>query len=617
MVFVLPEDWLPKGVASLEPAAMKALRLSKQSVCVIASAGAGKTEFLAQKATYLLETGLCKAPQRILAISFKRDAAKNLADRVHQRCTIDQARRFDSMTFDAFTKSLVDRFSPAILAPYRPAPNYQISFPGARDWDEFLRSQGVHAQSGKNLAFKVTNSTLPINEANLSAGWKQIVDAYWANAFRNADDSLLAFPMLNRLAEFLLRYNDQIRRAIRLTYPFVFLDEFQDTTAPQYELLTTAFLGSDAKITAVGDNKQRIMGWAGAMNDGFERLEADFETTKVTLLSNWRSHEDLVAIQHVIAKAIDSDATEVEARAPRAIDGDISAIWSYLTKRSEREGIADWIVNEIEDGIISADEVALLVRMRADDVETEFSPIFAERGLKLRNVARLVGEIAIQDILAEELTDALLPLLKLGAFQRSPKSWQLATEKQQVLRGVEIDDEDGGAVIRRDLDIFVAGLRESMAADAPSKESSDAIADVAFEFIGETELRSAVSAYGRDRDYARVKTGFKLLLQESCDGAESWSEVLERFEGIGQTPLMTVHKSKGLEFHSMIFLGLDSKSWWSLKPTSDEELKSFFVAFTRARQRAFFTKCSERGGTITWLEYLLAPAGVISKDGPG
>ena len=50
---------------------------------------------------------------------------------------------------------------------------------------------------------------------------------------------------------------------------------------------------------------------------------------------------------------------------------------------------------------------------------------------------------------------------------------------------------------------------------------------------------------------------------------------------------MTVHKSKGLEFHTMIFLGLDNQSWWSLKPGSEEELKSFFVAFTRARQRAF------------------------------
>ncbi|MFP3507682.1 UvrD-helicase domain-containing protein, partial [Burkholderia sp. SIMBA_062] len=87
-------------------------------------AGTGKTEFLAQKASYLLQTGICAAPKRILAISFKRDAAKKLADRVVKRCTPDRARRFDSYTFDAFAKSLVDRFRAAIPAQCRPPADY-------------------------------------------------------------------------------------------------------------------------------------------------------------------------------------------------------------------------------------------------------------------------------------------------------------------------------------------------------------------------------------------------------------------------------------------------------------------------------------------------------------
>lgn len=66
----------------------------------------------------------------------------------------------------------------------------------------------------------------------------------------------------------------------------------------------------------------------------------------------------------------------------------------------------------------------------------------------------------------------------------------------------------------------------------------------------------------------------------------------------------------------MIFLGLDGQSWWSLKLDSEEELKSFFVAFTRAMQRAFFTRCRQRGGSIRWLEDMLEPAGVETTDGP-
>lgn len=79
---------------------------------------------------------------------------------------------------------------------------------------------------------------------------------------------------------------------------------------------------------------------------------------------------------------------------------------------------------------------------------------------------------------------------------------------------------------------------------------------------------------------------------------------------------MTIHKSKGLEFHTMIFVGLDTRSWRSLRPNEDEELKAFFVAFTRAKQRAFFSSCAERGGSIGWIDALLAPAGVSREAGP-
>ncbi len=70
MTLVRPEEWTPQGVDDLEPRAWEALREIDRTVLVTAGAGAGKTEFLAQKATYLLQTGLCPAPKRILAISF-------------------------------------------------------------------------------------------------------------------------------------------------------------------------------------------------------------------------------------------------------------------------------------------------------------------------------------------------------------------------------------------------------------------------------------------------------------------------------------------------------------------------------------------------------------------
>ena len=80
-------------------------------------------------------------PFRILAISFKTDAADNLAARVRKRCPPELANRFTSLTFDAFTKILVDRFQPAIPADWRPTRPYDIAFPTYRQVTGFLQER--------------------------------------------------------------------------------------------------------------------------------------------------------------------------------------------------------------------------------------------------------------------------------------------------------------------------------------------------------------------------------------------------------------------------------------------------------------------------------------------
>lgn len=89
MRIVHPDKWLPCDGISLEEAADTAVRCSDRHVLVIAGPGAGKTELLAQKAAFLFQTNQCKEPQKILAISFKTDAAQNLKERVEKRCGED------------------------------------------------------------------------------------------------------------------------------------------------------------------------------------------------------------------------------------------------------------------------------------------------------------------------------------------------------------------------------------------------------------------------------------------------------------------------------------------------------------------------------------------------
>lgn len=614
-MLVDPDDWRPHGVDDLEPRAWEALRETTQSVCVTAGAGAGKTEFLAQKATYLLQTGICPSPKRILAISFKKDAARNLTERVEKRCPSEQARRFHSFTFDAFTKHLLDHFMATIPAPYRPTSNYRIAFPNRHVFDDFLARFGRRDVRADRFERAIARTPLPVEGQDLSERRRDLLSAYWDENLSREHGANLSFAMINRLVDYMLRSNAYVKAALQRTYPVVFLDEFQDTTYPQYDLLVNAFEGSRAVFTAVGDKKQRIMGWAGALPDAFEDFTNDFRAREITLLCNWRSHEGLVSIQRSLAREIDPDVEDVEAQGAQTIDGDVAAVWRFSSRDDESETIAQWIRSEVDAGRIAPHDVAILVRMRANMVEEELAPAFTREGLSLRNVARMVGEIGIQDVLAEDLTEVCLPLLKLATSSRNPVAWRKASDKMAFVYGLEPSDESAQEWLQVRIEAFVRELRDSVDDGPPDEDAAERVFERTMDFAGRERLQQAFPAYRRDADFARVEDGFRKLLRECARDAGTWGEVTERFEGVDQVPLMTVHKSKGLEFHTMIFFGLDDRTWWSLSRDNVEEISSFFVTFTRAEQRAFFSYCSERGDAFDWLESILLSAGVRTLDG--
>lgn len=82
---------------------------------------------------------------------------------------------------------------------------------------------------------------------------------------------------------------------------------------------------------------------------------------------------------------------------------------------------------------------------------------------------------------------------------------------------------------------------------------------------------------------------------------------------------MTTHKSNGLEYHTVVFVGLEDGAYFSFARESVEETCNFFVALSRAKRRVYFTfsasRAADRNGRTTRsalrpLYQLLANAGV-------
>lgn len=621
---VRPDDWTPIGVNALEANALKVVR-STNNRSVIAGPGAGKTELLAQRAAFLLQTGTSPTPRRILAISFKRDAATNLAARVRQRCHRNHAERFDSMTFDAFAKSLIDRFGQALPERWRPRPDYEIVFPGDRDYREFLSRQvgtppasvGTHAdiQTISVKAFErlhLVGSQLPLDGWPHPTPAQWAADRFWQMSLHEGKKSFLSFPMIGRLAELLLRVNPMARDALRLTYSHLFMDEFQDTTQIQFDLVRTVFLGTGTVVTAVGDNKQQIMRWAMAMDAPFTAFERDFGATRTPLYNNYRSSPELVRIQHVLAQALDARAPAPVSKTIGTIAGDSCAIWDFSTPDIEANRIAAFVAGEMRTHALGPRDFVLLVRQKASEYATVLGPAFSAAGISLRNEAGMVGSIMLQDLLVEAVSELALIVLRVAMTDRGGRYWTECQGSLALLRGISPDDDTAQARLADELDAYALKLRAANPRPPKSKEISLSIVNDILDFIGRKRLISAHPAYGQGDWLEKVLDSTSEHLLVSSLGGIAWSSALDTYEGIHSIPLMTIHKSKGLEYHSVIFVGLDDGAWWSFSNDQIEATAGFFVAFTRAKQRVVFTYCAQRGARtkIATLYQLLSVAGV-------
>ncbi|HGF4246303.1 TPA: UvrD-helicase domain-containing protein, partial [Escherichia coli] len=299
-------DWVLKDIQEVEDEAMRVIRNSTGHNLVLAGPGAGKTELLAQKACFLIETGKC-SNKKIIALSFKKDAAKNLQDRVNSRLDTKYRHKFESTTFDAFCKSIVDRFKSTIPESYRPSNDYEIIFPNNNDLVEEIKREavgfeGLTSEELNKLQpynFEENYIVTPYNKALEHSVDGRIRRFVWLHLLK--PKSRISFKMINFLANYIISRNQYLSNAINSTYDYAFIDEFQDTTYRQYEIFKSIFLGKKIKITAVGDTKQRIMGWAGAMHNAFDVFKKDFGIEQSNeLVSNRRSLKNLINYQRMM-----------------------------------------------------------------------------------------------------------------------------------------------------------------------------------------------------------------------------------------------------------------------------------------------------------------------------
>ncbi|MEP1535557.1 MAG: ATP-dependent helicase [Paracoccaceae bacterium] len=621
MSFVTPDEWSPSDGIQLDQDSLNVVR-SHVSQAVQAGPGAGKTELLAQRAAFLLQTNTCTAPKKILAISFKRDAAKNLKERVAKRVGPELSERFDSYTFDAFAKGILDRFREGLPGWIKPGRDYEVSFPDWRIWKEFGDRPDLDPPFNRETFLQDTvknghaylgraPSPFPMNRPQPASAVEAMTLGWWANQL-SRNPQTLTFDMVKALAQTIIHHNPRIKQAFLTSYSHVFLDEFQDTTLPQYAVLKEIFGGSRSILTAVGDNKQLIMTFAGATSERFRQFSTDFNAQDVALASNFRSNQRVVNIVNSMAKAIEPDSVTVNcSRTADPIPVISDGVIAFPNDDDEREGLAKFISKEIKGGSLNADDFIVLVRQQADKHENDgLRAAFENEGLALRNEARTIGKsgISLQDLASEPLAQAVVLFIQVATGDRRYRAYPDL---------IQLMSTSHGSMSERSAEQFglERTLREATRAFGKFATSSndsfswEALVDLITVELGEDKLRRLSQEYKNPERVSKIKNGIAAFLAECSVGAKTWQEVVDRYQGINQVRLMTVHKSKGLEAHTIIFFSLKDSSFY-FKANMDEEALAFFVAVSRAEQRVFFTR--GHGGIVKLkpLYELLTQAGV-------
>ena len=114
-------------------------------------------------------------------------------------------------------------------------------------------------------------------------------------------------------------------------------------------------------------------------------------------------------------------------------------------------------------------------------------------------------------------------------------------------------------------------------------------------FFGVSEIKAQYPIYQQGDYFKKVIEKFEVFLVEELDIAlNNWILALESFCGKYSIPIMTIHKSKGLEYSAVYFVGLEDGAFWSFKNQAEEDRCAFFVAISRAKQHLAFTYCGYR-----------------------
>jgi len=365
---------------------------------VVAGAGSGKTETMANRVVWLLANGHVAVSQ-VLGLTFTRKAAGELGERVQAR--IGDLERLGLLAaaadpFDVPTVSTYNAFANGIFRDNALRVGRESESQVLGDASAWQLARSLVVTSTDERLAVLGRSVDSLTEAVLrlahalsenvteAAPVRRFADEFLAlaglpstkgtpyKAVLDAVGSVQALPPLLELAEAfaaekarrgLVEYSDQVALALEVCetapevvaelrdrYRVVLLDEYQDTSVVQTRLLARLFAGTG--VMAVGDPHQSIYGFRGASAANLGRFPDDFRAAPgagYSLSTSWRNAEHVLEAANAVVAELGRSADAVVGRLeprPGAPRGTVEASWQQ-TLPDEAAAVADWFAAQL------------------------------------------------------------------------------------------------------------------------------------------------------------------------------------------------------------------------------------------------------------------------------
>ncbi len=603
---------------------------------VIAGAGSGKTRVLTYRIAHLLNNGVY--PFHILALTFTNKAAREMKERIANVVGAEQAFSLWMGTFHSIFARIL-RYEAEHLGF-----NSNFTIYDTQDSRNLIRNiikeMGLSDKTYKpneisnRISAAKNNLILPdsylqnneIYKVDMEAKRPRTGDIYKRYFNRCSQANAMDFDDLLLYTNILFRNHPDVLAKYQERFRYILVDEYQDTNKAQY-LIVKKLAELHQNICVVGDDAQSIYSFRGANIENILGFQSDYPNCKLYKLEqNYRSTQTIVnAANSIIHK------NKGQIKKVAFSEKEFGEKIRVIKKISDKEEAA-WVADDIEEQRYrlhnSHDDYAVLYRTNAQSRNIE-------EALRRNNIPyRIYGGLSfyqrkeIKDLLAyfrvvtnpndEEAIRRIINYPKRGIGNTTVSKLQDAA----IANGISVWEVIGNLQNRPcGLNAgTITKLRkfERMIKDFQNEAEQEDAFEIAKQIATATGIRKELKSDLTPEGISRFENIEELLngIQEFVSSANEQEEKnrLENYlENVAlltdqdnkeddnrpRVTLMTIHAAKGLEFPQLYIVGMEEELFPSTLSIGsakelEEERRLFYVALTRAEERATLTFAQSR-----------------------